>query len=100
MPSTRSQVDTLESGLPYDYTDDEFDPDYRESSEEEEDEVPKTMQRDRAKWIEDNVEDIEFLYRQLMRDGRSMFGDSFLQTGTINTFANFLYRNTTPFSEA
>lgn len=101
MPSTRrtGAVDYSE-GLANDYSDDEFDPDYRESSESEtEDDVPKTMQRDRARWIEQNVEDIEWLYRKLLEDGRSMLGQSFLQTATINTFANFLYRNTTPFSE-
>ena len=78
----------------------EFDPDYRESSESDDaDDVPKTMQRDRARWIETNVEDIEWLYRKLLEDGRSVMGNSFLQTCTIKQFANFLYRNTTPFSE-
>tara|TARA_Y100001972_G_scaffold118034_1_gene157698 strand:- start:2514 stop:2819 length:306 start_codon:yes stop_codon:yes gene_type:complete len=100
MPSTRRSDNLVNDGLPMDYSDDEFDPDYRESSEEDDtDDVPKTMQRDRAKWIEDNVEDIEWLYRKLLEDGRSLMGNSFLQTATINTFANFLYRNTTPFSE-
>ena len=97
MPSTRSSNEALATGL--DVSDDEFDPDYRESSEDEEEEVPQNMQRDRAKWVEENVEDIEWLYRKLLEDGRSMMGNSFLQTATINTFAYFLYRNTTPFSE-
>ena len=97
MPSTRATGGEL-SG-PMDYSDDEFDPDYREDSEESDDEVPKTMQRDRARWIEDNVEDVEYLYRNLLESGRSIMGDVFLQTCTINAFANFLYRNTTPFSE-
>tara|TARA_B100000965_G_scaffold369800_1_gene357439 strand:- start:45 stop:350 length:306 start_codon:yes stop_codon:yes gene_type:complete len=100
MPSTRRTGDADCSGLANDYSDDEYDPDYRESSEEDEaDDVPKTMHRDRAKWIEDNVEDIEWLYRKLLEDGRSIMGNSFLQTATINQFAYFLYRNTTPFSE-
>lgn len=97
MPSTRSSNEALATSL--DVSDDEFDPDYRESSEDEEEEVPQNMQRDRAKWVEENVEDIEWLYRKLLEDGRSMMGNSFLQTATINTFAYFLYRNTTPFSE-
>ena len=97
MPSTRSSNEALATGL--DVSDDEFDPDYRESSEDEEEEVPQNMQRDRARWVEENVEDIEWLYRKLLEDGRSMMGNSFLQTATINTFAYFLYRNTTPFSE-
>ena len=99
MPSTRRTGDAGQ-GLANDYSDDEFDPDYRESSEDESaDDLPKNMHRDRARWIEDNVEDIEWLYRDLLANGRSMLGQSFLQTGTINTFANFLYRYTTPFSE-
>jgi len=100
MPSTRASgnVDYSE-GLSNNYSDDEFDPDYRESSEDEGDELPKSMHRDRARWIEQNVEDIEWLYRKLLQDGRSVMGEAFLQTATINTFAYFLYRNTTPFSE-
>ena len=99
MPSTRAHPSPyMSTGLDYDYEDD-FDPDYRESSDDDDDEVPNTMQRDRAHWIEQNVEDIEWLYRKLLEDGRSVMGDVFLQTATINTFANFLYRNTTPFSE-
>lgn len=99
MPSTRRTIDYSE-GLSNDFSDDEFDPDYRESSEDDTtDDVPKTMQRDRARWIEENVEDIGWLYRKLLDDGRSIMGQGFLQSATINTFANFLYRNTTPFSE-
>ena len=100
MPSTRSTAAEVNNGLAMEYSDDEFDPDYRESSDEDnEDDVPKTMARDRARWIEDNVEDIEWLYRKVLTEGRSVFGNSFLQLSTINIFANYLYRNTTPFSE-
>jgi hypothetical protein len=99
MPSTRSTAADMSSGLAEDYSDDEYDPDYRESSEDEDDELPKSMHRDRARWIEDNVEDIAFLYRKVLEDGRSLFGHAFLQNASINAFANFLYRNTTPFSE-
>ena len=88
-------------GLPNDYSDDDMDPDYRESSDDDDavDDLPANMYRDRAKWIEDNVEDIEYLYSKLLADGRSIMGNAFLQTATINSFAYFLYRNTTPFSE-
>ena len=100
MPSTRRSSGPVDYSEALDFSDDEFDPDYRESSEDETaDDVPLTMQRDRARWIEDNVEDIEWLYRKLLEDGRSVMGRVFLQTATINTFANFLYRNTTPLSE-
>ena len=82
-----------------DYTDDSDDPDYREDSECELDEIPKSMHRDRAQWIVDNTEELEWLYRKVREDGASVMGGSFLQTCTINSFANFVYRFTTPFSE-
>lgn len=101
MPSTRGggRVDYAD-GLPNDFSD-EDDPDYREdsASEDEIDDIPKNMQRDRARWIEENVEDLGFLYRTLLESGRSTMGGSFLQTANINNFANFVYRFTTPFSE-
>ena len=90
----------LSPGLANDYSDDEFDADYRESSEEEDDdELPKSMHRDRAAWIEENMDDLAWLYRSLLENGRAQFGQGFLQTGSINTFANFVYRNTTPLSD-
>lgn len=100
MPSTRGggRADVNE-GLPMDYSSDEFDPDYRESSDDSDDELPQSMHRDRAQWIVDNQEDIEFLYRVLLDTGRSTMGGSFLQLGNVTTFGNFLYRNTTPFSD-
>ena len=95
MPCTRSTECDLMEGLS------DSDPDYREDSEVEEDldEIPRSMQRDRAQWIVDNTEDLEWLYRKLREDGRSLMGESLLQTCTINNFANFIYRFTTPFSE-
>jgi len=102
MPSTRGggRADFAD-GLPMDYSDDDSDPDYRESSAEEDevDDLPKSMQRDRAQWIVDNTEDLEWLYRKLKEDGTSVMGGSFLQSCNINNFANFVYRFTTPFSE-
>lgn len=103
MPSTRGggRVD-YSDGLPNDYSDDSDDPDYREDSAEEDhvDDIPKNMQRDRAQWIVDNVEDLEWLYNELLANGRSVMGRSFMQTGNMNNFANFVYRFTTPFSES
>lgn len=102
MPCTRGggRVDYAD-GLPNDYSDDDSDPDYREDSAEEDnvDDIPKSMQRDRAQWIVDNTDDLEWLYRTFKDSGRSVMGQAFLQTCTINNFANFVYRFTTPFSE-
>lgn len=100
MPSTRGggRHDLAEG---YDLSDDEYDPDYRESDSEspDEDDLPKTMQRDRAQWIVDNTDDLEYMFRQFLDHGRSIMGNAFFQTGNITTFANFVYRYTTPFSE-
>ena len=102
MPSTRGggRMDPV-MDLPDDYTDDDDDPDYREDSEGDDaaDDIPKSMARDRAQWIIDNQDDLEWLYRKIREDGHSIMGNSFLQTCTINNFANFIYRFTTPFSE-
>lgn len=100
MPSTRANPSGFNGGLPNDYSSDsDYDPDYRESSENtDDDELPRTMQRDRAEWVRTNVEDLEWLYRKLREDGRSVMGTSFLQLATINSFANWVYKNTTPYT--
>ena len=95
MPSTRGggRHDLLE-GL-HDSDDDDYDPDYRETDSED-DELPMSMQRDRAQWIVDNQEALEDLYRDFKEKGRYVLGASFLQTGNITSFCNFIYRFTTP----
>lgn len=94
MPCTRggNRHDLLE-GLHSD--DDDYDPDYRETDSED-DELPMSMQRDRAQWIVDNQEALEDLYRDFKEKGRYVLGASFLQTGNITSFGNFIYRFTTP----
>jgi|TARA_B100000073_G_scaffold300289_1_gene266659 hypothetical protein len=100
MPSTRANNDGhLAHGLPDDYSSDDFDPDYCES-EEGDDELPRTMERDRAQWVVDNTEDLEWLYRNYLELGRSMFGNAFFQQGNITAFAHFIYRHTTPLALA
>jgi hypothetical protein len=98
MPSTRGggRHDLLE-GL--EDSDDEYDPDYDEEESASEDDLPQTFYRDRAHWIEDNLQDIEFLYRHFLEEGRSIMGATFFQTGNVTQFAQFLYRYTTPLSE-
>ena len=96
MPCTRANGDGhLSSGLQDDYSD-EFDPDYRESEDEEEEELPRTMQRDRAQWVVDNTDDLEWLYRNYLELGRSLFGHAFFQQGNVTDFAHFVYKHTTP----
>ena len=80
-----------------DDSDDADDPDYRESSDtDDEDNIPKSMARDRARWIEENVDELAELFRAFKKEGAKVFGSAFMQTGTINNFSNFCYKYTTP----
>jgi len=76
-------------------SDDEYDPDYTEG-ESSEDDLPKTMGRDRAHWVEENQAAIEELYRSFQEVGRDLFGNAFHQTGNITAFSHYVYRYTTP----
>ena len=95
MPSTRGRVlDIDPMDLP---SDDEYDPDYRESSADESDsEIPPSMARDRAQWVVKNQEAIEELYRAFQDTGRVLFGDAFFQLGGITPFAHVVYKYSTP----
>jgi hypothetical protein len=76
---------------------DALDPDYREDSDtDDEDTIPKHMARDRARWIEDNVDELQELYLVVRDAGRKLFGNAFMQTGNINNFSNFCYKYSTP----
>ena len=98
MPSTRSGSSSFFDGdLPDDYfSSDEGDPDYRESSADEDDELPKSMARDRAAWVCDNQDAIEELYMITKSAGSRLFGEAFLQCGGVTAFAHFVYKYTTP----
>jgi hypothetical protein len=95
MPCTRTNGDPLLSGLEDDYSDD-LDPDYRESDSGEEDDLPPSMQRDRAQWVVDNTEDLEWLFTYFRDLGRSLFGRAFFQHGNITDFSHFVYKFTSP----
>ena len=93
MPSTRSQqVTHMDVDLP---NDDSDDPDYRESSADEDD-LPPSMGRDRAQWVVDNLEAIEELLHVFRDAGRELFGEAFFQMGDSTRFAHFVYSTTTP----
>lgn len=98
MPSTRRSNDDLATGdLPDDWTDSDNDPDYREdSADEDDDELPQSMARDRAEWVVDNQTAIEDLYGAFKEAGQQLFGNAFFQCGNITTFAHFVYKHTTP----
>ena len=91
MPCTRS------SG-PTDFDDLDFDDDvsYRESSADEEDELPESMARDRAAWIIDNQDAIEELWATFKQTGTALFGRAFFQCGNITPFAHLVYKYTMP----
>lgn len=96
MPSTRATGDALMNAcdLPSDTEDD--DASYRESSADEDDELPESMARDRAQWVVDNQDALEELYAAYKDVGVQLFGRAFFQCGTITPFAHFVYKHTTP----
>lgn len=92
MPSTRGggRTDFMEW-----LGDSDDDPDYVESESEESD-IPPSMGRDRARWVEDNVEAIQELYVHFRETGVQIFGEAFFQLGNITSFSHFIYKFTTP----
>ena len=50
-----------------------------------------TMARDRARWIEENVDEMQELFKVVKATGVKLFGNAFMQACTINNFANFCY---------
>tara|TARA_B100000579_G_scaffold408294_1_gene396311 strand:- start:418 stop:720 length:303 start_codon:yes stop_codon:yes gene_type:complete len=96
MPSTRSTGDALMSMREFSESEDDSDPDYRESSADDEDELPKSMARDRAQWVVDNHEALAELYAEFKDVGRHLFGEAFFQCGNITVFSHFVYRHTMP----
>lgn len=76
---------------------DDNDPDYRESSEEDDAEsIPESMQRQRAHWIMEHNEALTELYECFKGSGSVLFGRAFYQLGSINEFCKFVYKYTTP----
>ena len=95
MPSARGYNDAVDWERPSD--DSEDDPDYREDSDEgDEDDLPRSMGRDRAQWMIDNREALAEVYRVLKGTGTQVFGAAFLQQSSLNAFGNFVYKYTTP----
>jgi hypothetical protein len=92
MPSTRGggRHDLLEGLVD---SDDDFDPDYRESDDSDE-EVPATMAQDRAQWVVDSQEAVEESYHMFLALGRQLWGEAFFQTGDVTKFAYFIYKHT------
>jgi hypothetical protein len=41
-------------------------------------------------------EELEALYTHVLRSGRAVFGNSFLQLGTMRAFEQFVFENTYP----
>ena len=95
MPSARGVYRDYDLDLPP--SDDSDDPDYREDSDEgDEDDLPPSMGRDRAQWMIDNREALAEVYRALKEVGQGVFGTAFMQLGNLNAFGNFVYKYTTP----
>ena len=70
-----------------------------EEGEEESDEyedVPRTMQRDRAQWVVENYDELVEIYEVFKKVGVLTFGSAFFQSGGIDKFAKFCYKYTSP----
>ena len=98
MPSTRRSNEPLMDGrdLPEDRFESDSDPDYREGSADEDDELPPSMARDRAEWVVANHEAIEDLYKAYKEVGQLLFGRAFFQCGNITAFSHFVYKHSMP----
>ena len=95
MPCTRNTGDHLTNmDLPEDFSDD--DPDYREDSADEDEEVPKRMARDRAEWVVKNADALSELYGAFRLTGRQLFGNAFWQIGNVTQFSHLVYKYSTP----
>ena len=76
--------------------DSDSDPDYREDSADEDDELPPSMARDRADWVVANAEALEELYKAYKEVGQLLFGSAFFQCGRITAFSHFVYKHSMP----
>jgi len=75
---------------------DSGDPDYRESSDDEDEEIGQQFHRMRADWIVEHQDALEEGYRAFLEVGRKLFGNAFFQTGTINDYCKLVFKYTQP----
>jgi hypothetical protein len=81
------------------HADDQFDPEYRESSDEdfaESEKLPFSFERERAQWTTDNYEALTELFHCFKADGEAIFGRAFFQLGGMNQFVKFVFKTTVP----
>ena len=66
--------------------------------EEEVEEVPIKARalRERKVWLQHYEQEIIVLWEQFIADGQSMFGTAFWQLGTMNEFADMIFKYTQP----
>ncbi len=75
---------------------DSGDPDYRESSDEEDEDVEPRFHRMRADWIVEYNDALEEGYRMFKEVGQRLFGNAFFQLGTINDYCKLVFKYTHP----
>ena len=76
--------------------DSDDDPDYREDSASDDDDLPRSMERDRAEWVVANHEAVSELYKAYKEVGQLLFGSAFFQCGNITQFSHFVYKHSMP----
>ena len=62
----------------------------------EETEIPRHMLRERKHWERLYEEELEGFYRVYLEYGRSLFGSSFHQLGSVSNFMEFVFRYMQP----
>ena len=96
MPS-RAASNCYKADVRYeDSASDSGDPDYRESSDDEDEECEPRFHRMRADWIVDNHDALDEGYRAFIDTGRKLFGNAFFQLGGINDYCKLVFKYTQP----
>lgn len=75
---------------------DSGDPDYRESSDDDDEECEQRFHRMRATWIVEYHDTLEEGYRAFLETGRKLFGNAFFQLGSINDYCKLVFKYTQP----
>lgn len=79
-----------------DEAEDSGDPDYRESSDDEDENVAPRFHRMQADFIVEYNDALEEGYRAFKETGQKLFGNAFFQLGTINDYCKLVFKYTQP----
>lgn len=70
---------------------------YESSSDDDEfEQIPPKLLRERNKWMQVYESEVEEMFEAYMKLGRCLFGPSFHQLGTLGDYARFVFKHTQP----